>query len=82
MIVLSGCSTGLASRQYNIPPSEQDGQHLKDGPEGEPVLASLAVEPCQRGHTAGASDAGPDHRRLRHPADLSHVPASRTRRHP
>jgi tetratricopeptide (TPR) repeat protein len=47
MIVLSGCSTGLAARQQQASPgnaSEQAGHYFKDGLQGETVLASFAAE--------------------------------------
>ena len=52
MVVLSGCSTGLAARQHQLSsniPAERAGQHFKDEPEGETVLASFAAELVQAG---------------------------------
>ena len=50
MVVLSGCSTGLAARQVRLHsdtagtgPGGPDGQRLKGGDEGEAMLASFAA---------------------------------------
>ena len=88
MVVLSGCSTGLAARQERLHPDAAGtvpagpgGQRLKQDNgeaegEGEVVLASFAAQLVARGGAAGAGDAGAGHRRLRHGAERGVLPAA------